>query len=192
MRRISLLFVLAAGCLARKPHRAAWPDDQVEIERMAALLPTALPGGWTSSGAPKLSIEHARLVTERRTQASRLVAERVYRGPEGKVATIDLVGGETSVEHAFLDPDVEHPFRADSPEAWRTTSTRGFRTRIGEPGNEADTVPGTVPGNVPGNVPMTSEAYVLVGAEHTVDVTVTNATAGQSAAVAALFALEKL
>ena len=180
MRRIALLLLISSGCLARKPHRAAWPDDQVEIERMAALLPAALPGGWTSSGAPKLSIEHARLVTERRTQASRLVAERVYHGPDGKVATVDLVGGETSVEHAFLDPDVEHPFRADSPEAWRTTSTRGFRTRIGEPRT------------TPPTTPMTSEAYVLVGTEHAVDVTVTNATAGESATLAAAIELEKL
>jgi hypothetical protein len=184
VRRVALLLLISAGCLARKPHKAAWADDQVEIERMAALLPVALPGGWTSSGAPKLSIEHARLVTERRTQASRLVAERVYRGPDGKVATVDLVGGETSVEHAFLDPDVEHPFRADSPEAWRTTSTRGFRTRIGEPG--------TAPGSTPGSPPITSEAYVLVGTEHTVDVTVTNATAGESATLAAAIDLEKL
>ena len=179
MRRLVLLLLVPllplGGCLARKPHAAAWPDDQVEIERMAALLPVTLPGGWTSSGAPRLSIEHARLVTERKTQASRLVAERVYRQGE-KVATIDLVGGELSVEHAFLDPEVEHPFRADSLEAWRTTTTRGFRTRIGEPQT----------------TPMTSEAYVLVGAEHTVDVTVTSATPGESAALAATIALEKL
>ena len=178
MKRVALSLLLA-GCLARKPHAAAWPDDQVEIERMAALLPTMLPGGWTSSGAPKLSIEHARLVTERRTQASRLVAERVYHLGD-KVSTVDLVGGELSVEHAFLDPDIEHPFRADSPESWRTTSTRGFRTRIGEPHDAQHATP------------MTSEAYVLVGAEHTVDVTVTNATPGESAEVAASIALEKL
>ncbi|MEO6950295.1 MAG: hypothetical protein ABI321_00675 [Polyangia bacterium] len=174
--RYLALFALLAGCIAHKPHKAVWTDDQVEIERMAALLPATLPGGWTSSGAPKLSIERARLVTERKTQASRLMAERIYHGPDGKVATIDVVGGELSVEHAFLDPDVEHPFRADSPEAWRTTSTRGFRTRIGEPHT----------------TPMTSEAYVLVGTEHTVDISVTSAAVGESAQLAAAIALEKL
>ena len=175
MRLIALVLLLG-GCLARKPHAAAWPDDQVEIERMAALLPATLPGGYKAAAAPHLSIEHARLVTERRTQASRLVAERVYDGPDGKVATIDLVGGETSVEHAFLDTDAEHPYRADSPESWRTTSTRGFRTRIGEPKGAR----------------ITSEAYVLVGTEHTVDVNVTNAAPGESATLAAAIEIEKL
>lgn len=132
-------------------------DASAEAEKLGALLPPAL-GPFTATEPPTTT--GAGLLIEGR---------RSYADASGKKVDVRLVTGDLRAELAALASDEEHAFGSDSPTYWRTTSVAGHRARIAE---ERPVV-------------RSSECYVRVEPNHVVEVTVSPATAGECAVVAA-------
>ncbi len=172
MRNVALLLVLACllGCGTKRRGTAleAGPIDlTVEAEKLVAFLPVHV-GPFSSMVAASSDI---------RAVEPRIDASREYTTGDGRTLSIRLITGDLRAELPTLASDEEHAFFSDTDTYWRTTSIRGFRTRIAE---ERPT-------------PRQSESYVQVGPNHVVRVRVFPiARTGESASLAALLNLEGL
>ena len=161
---------LAAGVLAlaalacRGGARATtWDasdvDASAEAAKLATLLPPAL-GPFRATG-PAMSTTGSGLLIE---------ASRTYSDATGKKVEAQLSTGDVRAELDTIESNDEHAFGSDSPTYWRTTNVAGHRTRIAEERPFA----------------ATSRCLVRIEPNHVADVTVTPASPGECASVAAL------
>jgi hypothetical protein len=160
-RFVGLLVTCVLGCrtTARDTAPEAGPVDfAAEGAKLVSFLPADV-GRFSSAEAATATVaEH------------RVAATREYTNREGRTLTVRIATGDVSSDRLVFASDEEHAFGSDTPTYWRTTNTRGFRTRIAE---ERPT-------------PRQSESYVEVGRNHVVVVRVfPAATAGESATLAA-------
>ena len=167
---LPLLLALALGCGTRRRGTAldAGPVDlAVEAAKLIPFLPSHV-GPFASSVAASTSISPVE---------PRIEAERAYKTSDGRTLSVRLITGDLRSDLVALASDEEHAFGSDTPTFWRTTSIRGFRTRIAE---ERPTA-------------RKSESYVQVGPNHVVEVRVfPPSRTGESASLAALLNLEGL
>lgn len=159
---VPMLAAFALHCEKPAPANAVAEPSAVA----AALLPFVPPkvGAFASTGDATTT-----------TLPQRVELRRSYAGG-GKALSVSLFTGDIEAERGILASDAEHAFGSDTPTYWRTTSVRGFRTRIAE---QRPTV-------------RSSECYVAVGAAHVAVVRVAPGRAGECAEVAALLDLETL
>ncbi|HEY1959352.1 MAG TPA: hypothetical protein VGH28_27265 [Polyangiaceae bacterium] len=142
---------------------ATWDASDVDASGEAAKLATLLPptlGPFAATDSPMTTTGAGALIEARRT----------YAGPAGKRIDVRLATGDVRSYLGTIESDDEHTFGSDSPTYWRTTTVAGHRTRIAE---EQPVV-------------RTSECLVRIEPNHVADVTVSPASSGECAAVAAM------
>lgn len=172
--RVGIFVVLALassfGCRRKagsSGHDAGFVNPGAEAAQITPFLPERV-GPFSSASAATTNFTAAE---------PRMAAERVYNSTDGRTLTIELITGDLRPELRTLASDADHAFGSDTPTYWRTTSIRGWRTRI------AEARP----------TPVRSECYVQVGPNHVAHLDVSPvAKAGESASLAALLDLEGL